>query len=263
MLLSLSGFLIENPDRSLSLSNLDFLRLARSCGYDGVELRESQIAVNSTVAQRKELLNQLKELGLTVTCYAPRGLPPDSTEHERDKALQRSLELCEDLCCSLLKIRGNPEWLIKACSRASESNVVLATNNHIGTSTETVEGTLRLLEAVNNPNFKLLYDAMHLSVAQQPYLACIAKFAPRVGNILIQSVRPMRAGETAIIEYGKARWVKALPDETSTIDWRTVLAAFRTAEYNGLITVIENNWPVKQQRHVASRCANLIREWWK
>ncbi len=263
MLLSLSGFLFENSTGGLSLSNHEFLRLAKSAGYGGVELRQSQIAVSSTAAERKQLLTQVGACGLVVTCYAPRTLPPDLVQHDRNEALQRCLELCQDLHCPLLKIRGSPEWLVEACARAGESGVVLATNNHIGTSTETVRGTRHLLAAVNMASFKLLYDAMHLSLGSEPYLDCIAEFAPRTANILIQSVRPAQDGEAAVIEHAKRRWTKALPDETPTIQWPNVLSAFRSAGYNGPITVIENNWPVEQRCEVAIRCAKLVHDWWR
>jgi len=174
MRLSLSGFLFEDEYRSQSLTFPTFCALARSAGYDGVELRRTQVDLRTPGGQRREMRTMVEDQGLYVICLTARGMPGSGTA--RDDFFLGYLELCEDLGCGLLKIGGEPEWLRRAAERAKEYGVALASNNHIGGVLETVEGTRCHLAAVAHPNYGLLYDALHLCIAGEDYIGCISEF---------------------------------------------------------------------------------------
>ena len=162
--------------------------------------------------------------------------------------LRGYLELCRDMECPLLKVGGTPVWCRQAAEEAAAWGVSLASNNHAGGPLETVRGTREFLDAVDHPNFGLLYDCMHLRASGQDYVGCILELVESVKGILVQSRR--RDGD---------EWVRAFPDEPGVQDWRGVFTAFRQAGYSGPVTVIENNWPTEQREEVARRCAETIR----
>jgi len=261
MLLSLSGFLFEDNYTSQSVTFPEFCEIASSAGYDGVELRRTQVNLDTPKHQRKERLAIVRDAGLRVTCLTARGLP--ATGAEREDLFLRVLELCRDLECGLLKIGSDPAWLREAAAQAQEFGVTLASNNHVGGALETVAGTRQYLQEIAHPNFGLLYDPLHLRVAGEDYVGCIPEFVSITRNILVHSVRPAEPGELVVVDRGGQRWTPALPDERGVQDWPAVFETFKRLQYDGPITVIESGWPVERRIYVARRCAEVIRQLWK
>ena len=260
MELSLSGFLFEEEYRSQSLEFPQFCQVAHSAGYDGVELRRTQVDPQTSASQRLAIRRTVEDHGLRVTCLTARGMPAGG--EERDAFLAGYLELCADLGCGLLKIGGETEWLCGAAERARDRGVALASNNHIGSPLETVEGTRAQLRAVGGPGYGLLYDALHLSLTGQDYVGCIPELRARTQNVLVHSVRKARQGEAPEMERDGKGWVKCLPDDEGAQDWQAVLAAFRRRGYDGLVTVIESGWPERERQRVARHCAQVLRRMW-
>lgn len=260
MYLSLSGFLFEDNYASQSVSPAEFCRIAKSAGYEGVELRRTQVNLDTPERERKELLKIIQDHGLRVTCLTARGLPAGGPP--RDEFLIRYLQLCRDMKCGLLKISGDTSWLSTASERAKDYGVVLAGNNHIGTDLETIEGTRNYFKKINHPNFSLLYDSLHLMVNGEDYLGCIPEFIDITRNILVHSVRPVRPGEKAggesMQKHGK-KWVSALPDEEGAQNWPEIFKRFKQSGYNGLNTVVESGWPEEKREYVARHCAGVLR----
>lgn len=261
MKLSLSGFLFEDNYTTQSLTFSRFCALARSAGYSGVELRRTQVNPDTPVQKCRELLDCIKDSGLSVTCLTARGLP--ASGGERDEFFLRYLDLCRNMGCNLMKIGADTLWLSEAAEKAEGYGVTLATNNHIGTMLETVDGTRRYFRQIGHPNFALLYDSLHLMTMGEDYLGCIPEFAGVTRNILVHSLRPARAGEKANMERNGKRWISALPDEPGVQDWSAIFSTFKSLNYEGLITVIESGWPVEKREYVARHCAKVLRHLWK
>ncbi len=260
MLLSLSGFLFEDEYRRQSLPFPHFCALAHDAGYDGIELRRTQIDPDASPARRRETLAAVRDAGLTVTCLTARGMPAGGAA--RDHFFDRYLGLCEDLRCPLLKVGGEPDWLRQAAARSEPKGVALAANNHLGGPFESVAGTHRVLGEVDHPNFGLLYDPAHLTAAGQDCVAAIEALLPRVRNLLVQSMRRADDDERAAWVHGDRRYVHAPVDDPAVQPWAAILRAFRGGGYDGPITVIENGWDVSQREEVARRCAACLRDWW-
>ena len=83
MLLSLSGFLFEDVYRTQSVSFEQFCDIARSAGYQGVELRRTQVTPQTPPDERRRLLEIVKSAGLTVTCLTARGIPDSGIDREQ------------------------------------------------------------------------------------------------------------------------------------------------------------------------------------
>ncbi len=246
MLLSLSGFLFEDVYRTQSVSFEQFCDIARSAGYQGVELRRTQVTPQTPPDERRRLLEIVKSADLTVTCLTARGIPESGTDRER--FFDGYLELCVQMRCGLMKIAGDAQWLRQAAQKAAAFNVTLATNNHGGGPLQTVAGTRCQLAQVNHPNYGLLYDPLHLHSAGEDYLGCINEFADQTHNLLVQSII---TGEGKDISGG-----------SRVPNWSLVLSKYRQLGYDRLVTVIENGYPVDRRQSVAMRCSQLLKQWW-
>jgi sugar phosphate isomerase/epimerase len=257
MRLSLSGFLFEDQ-ATQSLSVREFCALAKDAGYDGVELRRTQVNIETPQDARGDVLAQVEDSGLYVTCLTTRHMPAGGTE--RDDFFRAYVQLCGDLRCRLLKTAGEPEWLRWAAAEAEPAGVVIATNNHAGTVLETVGGTKQHLQAVNHPNYGLLFDAMHLHAGKQDCVACIPDFISATRNILVHVQRPGPTGDSGFFEHWERTLTRAEPDAP---DWPAVLRTYRALGYDGLITLIENGWPVDERESVAGRAADILRRLWE
>ncbi len=260
MELALSGFLFEDEYSTQSIDMGAFCRLARACGYDGVELRRTQVNPQTPASQRRQVLQSVRDEGLRVICLTARGLP--ATGPARGAFFNTYLDLCEDLECGLLKIAGDPAWLHQVAGEAESRGVALASNNHIGGKLETLSGTRAHLRAVGHPNYGLLFDPLHLRLSGEDYVACIPELHPFVRNILVHSVRPARPGEESHLQSGGREWMRALPDEAGAQRWRNVFQAFRQQGHDGLVTVIESGWPEDRRQLVAQHCARELRQMW-
>jgi len=138
--ISLSGFLFQDYKGNHTFNAVSFSKfcdIAQKAGYDGVELRRTQVNTNSEKQERKEKLAIVKNHGLYVTCLTVRGLPGKDEIESRNDYFQSYLELCNDMECSLLKIGAETSWLKEAAARAEAYGVTLATNNHVGGRLET------------------------------------------------------------------------------------------------------------------------------
>jgi len=261
MELSLSGFLFEDGYSSQSLDLPAFCALARSAGYDGVELRRTQVSPDTPTGGRRLILSAARDQGLRITCLTARGIPEGGVQ--RDEYLRRYLDLCGDLSCPLLKVGGEPGWMRWAVEAAAQVGVRLAANNHVGGRLESAAGALAYLEELGDGRFGLLYDCLHLRLAGESYVEVIPSLVAATCNVLVHSMRPAAPGESADLDRGGGAWVKALPDHPQAQDWGGVFARFRSLGYDGPITVIESGWPESQRESVAHHCAVVLRRLWE
>lgn len=256
--LALSGFLFEDNYSTQSVEFEDFCRIAASAGYQGVELRKTQVSINTSKERRMEILRIVNQYNLEVTCLTARNLPISGME--REKVFNDYLELCCDLKCKLLKISGEISWLRQAAEKASQYNVVLAVNNHVGGLLETVQGTREFFKKVDHPNIRLLFDPFHLMVNNENYIECIPEFSAITANILMQSARQASVNEKDVFMVKDRYWKKALPHEEGVQDWKRIFESFKKCNYNGFITVIENSWSEDKREYVAKCCSDFIRK---
>lgn len=262
MQLSLSGFLFEDGYKSTSIDFGAFTNLACEAGYGGVELRATQVNLDTSDATLCRYRAETTARGLTVTCLTPRGMPGGG--EERDVFFDRYLRLAGALGCGLLKLSGEPDWVRAAADRAARCGIALAGNTHVNGPTETVAGALNLVREVGHPNFGLLYDCLHLCIAGEDYLGALDVLLPHLRGVLVQCVRPARKGETQIAVTFKGRdYVKTCIDDDPIQDWSAVLGRLKQLGYDGWITVIENSWPQSARQDIARRTAIHVRTLWE
>lgn len=258
MRVSLSGFLFEDGYVTQSIGLERFCALAAELGCDGVELRRTQVEPGSAPRERAAALRAVRENGLEVSCLTARAMPAGGPE--RDAFLSSYLDLSEELGCRLLKAGGEPDWMRRAAERAAGRGVALAQNNHVGSSLQTVRGTLEFFAAVGHPNAGLLYDSFHLRAAGDDYLGCVPALHGLVRNILVHSIRPATPDDPRALTMAGRRWAICHPDDPGAQDWRAILGAFRRLGWEGWVTVIESGWPREEREAVARRNVAFLRE---
>jgi sugar phosphate isomerase/epimerase len=259
MLLSLSGFLFEDDYRTQSISVEDFVETAVEGGYHGVELRATQVGPEVARSVIEKWCLATSDAGLSVTCIVPRFMPP--LGRARNKWLADYLSIAADLRCPLLKLSGEPEWMRLAAVMAEARGIHLAVNTHIRSRTETVAMTLEYLRAVGRDNYGVLYDPMHLMVADEDYVAAIDCLYPYLCGVLVQCARPIGRD----IERGEAHgpgFERIRIHEHGGQDWIAIMRALRRNGYGGWATVIQNGWPGHLRKRIAFETAKSIRELW-
>ena len=250
---SLSGFLFEGGYASQSLSFDEFCGLAARLGYAGVELRRTQIDPTTSKVRRREMLQTVRDEGLSVTCLTTRRMPDSGAE--RDDFFLTYLELCVDMECGLLKTGGESDWMCWAADKALPMGITLARNNHVGSDIETLKGTEEFLSSADHPNVKLLYDSLHLYWGGEDYIGAIRMFAPRIANVLVHSVRPPLKADGA----GQGEMTPCMPDDSGAQDWQGIYRELDAIGYTGLVTIIENGWPPDERERVAKHNIVFLR----
>ena len=227
-----------------------------------MELRDTQVRIDTPKAARKEMRAIAEDAGLFVSCLTARQVPDSGPQ--RDDYLAAYLDLCNDLGCAVLKIQSDTEWLHEAAETARRAGVGLATNNHINGPLETVRGTREYLRAVDHDNMGLLYDSLHLFVAGEGYIGCLEEFIGRTRNVLVHSAtRSGAPGEEPWFVFHEEPWYLALPDAPGIQNWPAIVRTLKRLDYDGLITVFESRWPTERREQVARHCATYLRDLWE
>ncbi|RXZ79690.1 sugar phosphate isomerase/epimerase [Paenibacillaceae bacterium] len=162
------------------------LRYAAHAGYDGVEINgfapHPTPDSHPTKASREELLADIQAHGLGISGYAPdfTAVPPDQCEQEAYLALMRSyLEFCTDLGITTIRVdtvsppaelppeeyearfaRLSATWRA-AAELAATAKILIVWEFEPGFWLNKPSEVKRLVEAVDHPFFKVLFDTSH------------------------------------------------------------------------------------------------------
>jgi sugar phosphate isomerase/epimerase len=175
----------------------EFLRFARACGYDAVELRATQI---TTLAEAAESRRMADELGLSISCCTPPGVTADEAGLRR---LEQFVGLAKALGCETLKVWvRDVDWMRQACDIMKPHGVTLAAQIHTGGPFETIDSCLETLAQLGRENFGLLYDPANLFEAQQDYgEEAVKRLGSHILQLSVQSIRPARPDEPDVWEH--------------------------------------------------------------
>jgi sugar phosphate isomerase/epimerase len=188
--------------KSPKLDLFDFVNLAADMALDGVEPTSYYFPPDVTA----EYLNRLKlhafSLGLDISGTAVGNnfcLPPGRKRDEQIALVERWIDRAAELDAPVIRIfagdvaRGTTEeqavaWAIEGINAvlpyASKKGIVLALENH-GGITATLEQILKLVSAIDSPNFGVNLDTGNFHGAD-PY-AEIRQLAPYAMNVQIKT----------------------------------------------------------------------------
>lgn len=239
MKLSLSGRLFEVDYTYCELPMEDFVALAKDIGYEGVELRKTQVSLDTPPHEVAKVRTTVEGAGLEVTCITMRGI---SLKDEGSfEFFMKHVDLSRALGCNLIKISGDVPWVQRAADYAAEHGITLAGNNHIRTPLEKVSSTLEYLEEVDRSNYRLIYDPANLFMAGEDYgPETIRRLAGHICYVTVQCPKrvPLGQGDELFQYKGHAyRW--GLPGEEGVPDFLSVFIGLQQIGYKGWISVIE------------------------
>jgi len=240
----------------------DFLRKAKSLGYDGVMLmakRPHLSVLDYDPKSCEEIGRLLRDLSLKVVCLAGYNdftlgsERPDIPLREMQILYVRGLSrLAQAIGCPLIRIftsyddrrsSYDQQWTatvaaLKECAReAARYNVTVGVQNHHDTAVH-FETLFDLLEEINEPNCKAMFDAWAPALQGMDLEAAVLKMAPYLVHTTVADYvrRPRFRYEPALVNYTReSDSIRAVPMGEGFIDYRTFFKALAKAGYQGYV----------------------------
>ena len=240
----------------------DFLRKARVLGYDGVMLmakRPHLSVLDFDTKACEELRRLLNDLSLKVVCLAGYNdfslgsERPDIPLREMQLHYVRSLaQLAAALDCPLIRVFTSyddlrtpydQQWTacvscLKECAQqAAAFGVTVGVQNHHDTAAH-YETLFDLLEEINEPNCKAMFDAWAPALHGMDLEAAVLKMAPYLVHTTVADYvrRPRFRYQPPLVNYTRETdSIRAVPTGEGFIDYRKFFAALRTIGYQGYV----------------------------
>jgi sugar phosphate isomerase/epimerase len=244
------------------LSLDDFLGRARSLGFDAVMLmakRPHLSVLDQDANARRRLRDLLGQLHLNVAClagYTDFCMAADHPEiPAREMQILHVQELCKlarDLDCRLVRVFTGYEtahasfqqqwnWCVtslRECARrAAELGVTIGVQNHHDTAVH-YESLFDLLEEIDEPNCKAMFDAWAPALQGTDLAAAAKKVAPYIVHTTVADYvrRPRFHYEPALINYARdSDAIRAVPMGEGFIDYGAFFKALREIDYQGYV----------------------------
>lgn len=244
------------------LSLPDFLRKAKTLGYDGVMLmakRPHLSVLDHDEKSSEELCRLLRDLGLKVVCLAGYNDftlgsdRPDVPAREMQILYVRELaRLAQALDCSLIRVftsyddqrsTYDQQWTasvqsLKECAReAARFGVTIGVQNHHDTAVH-YETLFDLLEEIAEPNCKAMFDAWAPALHGMDLEAAVRTMAPYLVHTTVADYvrRPRFRYQPALVNYAREPdSIRAVPMGEGFIDYRAFFQALAKAGYQGYV----------------------------
>ncbi len=235
----------ENKEKS-SLSIDQLIPLAKSNGYSALCMRASQAGIQTPRAATLDIARKIRAAGLPVSMVTGNFAIPKNDAHGPEclRNITPHLDLAQTFGAGLIRIcmqsEDDIEWAVKACREAARRNIRLAHQSHCATLFETVEGSLRVLKAVNQPNFGLIYEPANWMISGEDYGAnAIRKVRPYILNVYVQNhhLNPQGSAVVQTWKKGPVRLDHIGLWEKGGVNGEEVFTALRESGYRGYVTV--------------------------
>jgi sugar phosphate isomerase/epimerase len=262
MKLALSGRLFEAQD-GYTLDLEAFLKFARECGYDGVEIRYPQLPLETPAARIEDTAALLKTLGLEWSFGAVEGIVGDAA-FERAARMLDVHRLCG---CQFTRFTvSKPDeivWAQRFADEAARRGLRVITQLHNGTLTDNVPHALDTLHRIGRPNVGLAFEPNHLRFdGNEQYAEAIQALRDCIFCISIQNFRPARPSDAkeALVRVNGRAYVRAMPDDPEGLDFPKIFASLREVGFDGFATVMADVAPGLDRCDVARRYLRTCRQ---
>ncbi|HRU05030.1 MAG TPA: sugar phosphate isomerase/epimerase [Candidatus Brocadiia bacterium] len=247
MYLCLSGRIVEasNPRPSL----VEFVRLARDTGYQGVGLRQWQITPQTTAQELRLLEAELAATGLRVSSI--------STTPDAVKAL---VPVARALGVKTFRVAGAPA----ALSRVAEdldADMRIGPQMHTGSEFETVALAAQTLQQADDRRVGVIVEPSNHLMAGELFSRNL--FAPLAGRIIGCNLQSIEVGTgdsvLALRDGAKVTYRRVDPAQNRQIDFAAFFESLRAAGYDGYVDVIEPAARDKSIEETARGAAEYLR----
>jgi sugar phosphate isomerase/epimerase len=263
MKLALSGRVFETRD-GYALELDEFLKFARACGYDGVEIRYAQLPLETPPGRVDEVAGLLKTLGLGWSFGAVEGI---AGAEAFDRAV-RMLEVHRRCGCGFTRFTvARPEeiaWAQRFADEAARRGQRLLTQLHNGTLTDNVPHVLETLKRISRPNVGLGFEACHLRFdGNERYAEAVCALRGCIVGVSIQSYKPAgpAAPKELLVRVNGRPYLRALPGDPEGMPFPEIFGALREIGFDGFATVMCDAAPDTDPRDVARRYQAACREY--
>lgn len=144
-------------------------------------------------------------------------------------------------------------WLVDSLQRLGEkaqaAGVLLCVENHFNTMTVSAAETAALMQAVDSPAVRILYDQANLAFTyNEPYQQAIPLQQPWIAHVHVKDLvfvdpnRPFTADAVARVK-AEDRAVRSRVVGEGVLDWPAILASLKAAGYHGYLSLeYEYRW---------------------
>jgi len=235
----------ENKEKS-SMTIDQLIALATSNGYAALCMRASQAGVHTPKDEVREKARRIRAAGLKVSMVTGDFAVPKNDDKGPGclRNITPYLDLAESFGADLIRVcmkkDDDIEWAVKASREAARRNIRLAHQSHCASLFETVEGSLRVLAAVGQPNFGLIYEPANWLISGEDYgPAAIRRLKPYIFNVYLQNHRlnPQGAATVQTWKKGPVRLDHIGLWEKGGVQGKAIFAALREIGYQGYVTI--------------------------
>ncbi|MBL8850312.1 MAG: sugar phosphate isomerase/epimerase [Planctomycetaceae bacterium] len=258
-------FLSKEHSR-LSLEEL--ADLAVEAGYDALCMRASQIGIQTPPDVRTQRAKIIRDHGLCVTMVT--GDFPIVYNNEYGPECLRNIgpyvELAQALRAPLIRVAlKKPEDIPAArdaADQAAEDGIMLVHQCHTQSLFETVDEIEWTLQAIDRPNFGLIYEPANLEICGQDYgPETIKRLAPWIVNVYLQNqvLKPDGAVTLNTWHRGPVSFDLIPIHAQGGIDFERVFAGLREIGYDGPVTAHQSGLPTEPPVETARGTSEFLR----
>jgi sugar phosphate isomerase/epimerase len=237
MKIALSGRIFET-ENGIEKSIDEFIKIASEIGYEGVELRNSQIG-NLSIDEIKRVKEIIDEYNMNVsfiTCLEEGKNYWKEFENVLKKAIELKTGLIRIIIEDIDLIKKSCQFLLN-----NKIGIKIFEQMHTGTIFERIDDAINICREVGFSNFGLSVEPGNFVLSEQEYSEeNLKKIYPYLINVQFQNIRKAKDNEEGeIIEYKGERFIRCLPDDPEGIDFVDFIKTLKKIGYNGWVNIIE------------------------
>ena len=247
MKLSLSVRVAEAACKTrLNVAFAELIELAVANGYHAVCLRASAGGVQTGRGELEAMRGAVEAAGLSVSMVTADFDVPLNNERGPESLgdIGPSLDVAEafgsDLIRVCLKTSDDIARAREASDRAEERGIRLAHQCHTSSLFEQVGPMLEVLEAIDRPNFGLIYEPANLMLCGEDYgPSTLERIAPWLVNVYVQNHALDELGPESLETWclGDRRFRHIPLWEAGGVSFETVFEGLERIGYEGYVTV--------------------------
>ena len=224
----------------------ELVELAKTLGYEALCMRASQAGIQTPPEVLREIRRKIDEAGLGVSMVTGDFAVPRNDEHGPDglRNITPYLDLAETFGADLIRIcmmvDDDIPWAQRAADEARERAIRLAHQSHCASLFETVDGSVRVLQAVDRSNFGIIYEPANWMLSGQDHgAAAIRRVQPWLFNVYVQNHRLNPEGEDSVDTWnrGRLRLDQIGLWDAEGANFEEVFGALHEVGYRGHVTV--------------------------
>lgn len=232
--LSARMFTVPGTRNQFELNIEEFIRFAKSVGYDGITLRPGQLDHRTSSEDVKRISDLLNQNDMVCSFAMGGTVGNEESYNPHCKLVDDVLRIgCRYIQPWVQNELGIP-WIQKLCDYAADRDVRVAPQLHDNTLHDTVPRCLNLFEKVDRENFGLNFEASHLLLqgADIQGAEAVKALGCKIFTVSVQNYKK---------ENGNS--IPVLPGDPDGVDFEEVFGAIKEIGLDGFVTHMSSNYP--------------------